>query len=181
MRPAILLAVLSMTAALCAGSRGISGPAPCFPSCKLDFCSTVLKGRFGTTLRTGVFDTPFTPAICRDGLIVGNVGSTGEAFAALDFEGVTDPINISDAGVGFSPSFFKSYRIPGTSMSGIGNERIKGGEGSPQALFFNAICIGVPLNSYQVLGENGHVIDNVQGGDKMTDCVGFRVYGAFDN
>lgn len=168
--------MLSAAAVLCTASSGL-GPPVCFPKCKLRICDFPFSG----FLKLRQTDVPFTDAICRDGLVIGNVGSSGEAF--VDRDATPGVLKLTEAGVGFSPSFFKTYTIPGTGTSGIGHEAFQGGIDGAQAQFFETGggCIAVPMSNYQVLGENGYVVENVPGGDPMTDCVGIRYFGVTDS
>lgn len=172
MHVAILLAALSAVFVLCAAQRG-AGIKACFIGCNFKLCNEEpFPGTiFTPVVPVGKSDVAKTPPICRrDDVNIGRISSTGEAYVPRpELGGV---VGISELGLGFSPSFFKTYDIMdnGTIKSGIGNEV----PNDTHRAFFRFVCVGLPIRSYQVLDDNGNVIGNEQGTDRFTDCIAFR-------
>lgn len=169
MRAAILFATLASVVALAAASGGTPVTLfRCFEACKFSVCD---GGRV-PLFSLGTPNVAMTGPICRDGVNVGRILSTGEAYTYKDSRLVSE-IGLTKVGQGFSPTFFKSYDlvVNGTKRSGIGHEVPRGN----QTNYFRATCIGVPIRSYEVLGKNGNVVGCEQGTDRLTDCVPFRM------
>ena len=140
----------------------------CFKSCKFSFCpdQAVWQG--------GVPDVPFTNRICdpTGKIKIGSVDSTKEALVRRKFF-LQRISRFNPPGLlqNYSPSFFKSYRIPFSKFSGVGHETPQ----QNQADFISFKCIILPLERYQILDKKHNVIDNVSGKNPLVDCVAFRV------
>lgn len=176
MKIMILLATFSALFVLCAAQGGTNVPMRCFPQCKFVFCSSLIftGGFFTPLLHLGKPDAALTEPICLRGDInLGRISSTGEAY--INKPELGGVVGLSEVGEGFSPSFFKTYDVManGTMKSGVGHETIT----HNQRNFLIGGCVGLPVRSYQVLAENGDVIGNEQGTDRLTDCISFFTLG----
>jgi hypothetical protein len=147
---------------------------PCGTTCRFSFCPV----NPGFLFPIGMPDRSLTRPICDPlgKIVVGRVGSTGESIVSRMSLG---PIKISKfAPIGlkqnFSPSFFKSFGILGSDLSGVGHEVPQ----QNQRNFLNKMCVVLPLTAYQVLNKpGGVVIDNVFPTNPLVDCVAFTTAG----
>ena len=187
----------ALTVALALSLASLTLASSCYTRCRFRFCdgSTVFDPKAYAP------DTPFTGPICdKYGKIhVGAVDESGEAlvrarpYYGKHFVPISKyyPHGLKQH---FTPSFFKTYSIPGHytlkhglkyyspyhkydyytphKYSGVGHETSQQG----QIHFLNNKCIILPLKKYQVLDKYGrYVIDNVNTHNVYHDCVAFKV------
>lgn len=158
----VFFVLLALAAAAVSGS-------PCYRFCRFRFCD----GR--NTFQVGVeADIAFTGPICsKFGIKVGHIAQTGEARIGKYFTPISkwEPGGLEQ---NFSPSFFKAYGVNGkkTDLSGIGHEVPQ----QNQADFLNRKCVIVPIREYQVLDEDGNVVDNIHPRQPFRDCVAFETF-----
>jgi len=145
-------------------------------NCNFFFC-----GEAGTpTYEIGEeFNVAFTGPICKEGMYVGHIDSTGEAWVSANgspltpismYEPEPNPIRLLQP---FSPSFFKSFTAFNGDFeaSGVGHEHPQ----RNQALFLDGLCVVLPLGAYQELDPmTGNVIENYAP-TSLDDCVSFYV------
>jgi len=147
------------------GLKTVRQAVRCNTRCRFNFCDR------NPNLIVGTPDVAASDSICKGNRAIGIVGQTGEA--TISKPGVS-PVLISQwrpAGLNqnFSPSFFKTFKVPRSVTSGVGHQVPQ----SNQHKFIDGLCVNLPIRSYMRVNNRGQTLNRVSTNGRR-DCVAFN-------